>query len=297
MAHKSDLIAEDIHAYLKSHEHKGLLRFITCGSVDDGKSTLIGRLLYESKLVFEDHLAALEADSKKVGTQGDELDFALLVDGLSAEREQGITIDVAYRFFSTDLRKFIVADTPGHEQYTRNMITGASTADVAVILIDARKGVLTQTRRHSFLASLIGIRKVVLAINKMDLVDYSQKVFDKIDEEYRAFARQIGLADITSIPLSGLKGDNMLVASEKTPWYHGPTLMGFLETCEVDDTRLQKEAFRMPVQWVNRPNLDFRGFAGIVTSGTVKPGDRIIAQPSGKESTVTRIVAMGGDLA
>jgi len=296
MAHQSDLIATDIEKYLKQHEKKSLLRFITCGSVDDGKSTVIGRLLYESKMLFEDQLAAIENDSKKWGTQGGDIDFALLVDGLAAEREQGITIDVAYRFFSTDRRKFIVADTPGHEQYTRNMITGASTADVAVILVDARKGVLTQTRRHSYLASLIGIRKVVLAINKMDLVDYSQKTFERIDEEYRAFARQIGLADITSIPLSGLKGDNMLAASENTPWYHGPTLMGFLETCEVDDTRLQKERFRMPVQWVNRPNLDFRGFAGIVTSGTVKPGDRIIAQPSGKESTVARIVAMGGDL-
>jgi bifunctional enzyme CysN/CysC len=296
MAHQSDLIATDIQKYLKQHEKKSLLRFITCGSVDDGKSTVIGRLLYESKMLFEDQLAAIENDSKKWGTQGGDIDFALLVDGLAAEREQGITIDVAYRFFSTDRRKFIVADTPGHEQYTRNMITGASTADVAVILIDARKGVLTQTRRHSYLVSLIGIRKVVLAINKMDLVDYSQKVFDKIDEEYRAFARQIGLEDITSIPLSGLKGDNMLVASEKTPWYHGPTLMGFLETCEVDDTRLQTESFRMPVQWVNRPNLDFRGFAGIVTSGTVKPGDRIIAQPSGKESTVARIVTLAGDL-
>ena len=296
MAHTSDLISTDIEKYLKQHEKKSLLRFITCGSVDDGKSTVIGRLLYESKMLFEDQLAAIENDSKKWGTQGGDIDFALLVDGLAAEREQGITIDVAYRFFSTDRRKFIVADTPGHEQYTRNMITGASTADVAVILIDARKGVLTQTRRHSYLVSLIGIRKVVLAINKMDLVDYSQKVFDKINEEYRAFAAQIGLNDITSIPLSGLKGDNMLVASEKTPWYHGPTLMGFLETCEVDDTRLQKEAFRMPVQWVNRPNLDFRGFAGVVTSGTIKPGDRIVAQPSGKESKVARIVTFNGDL-
>jgi bifunctional enzyme CysN/CysC len=296
MAHTSDLISTDIEKYLKQHERKSLLRFITCGSVDDGKSTVIGRLLYESKMLFEDQLAAIENDSKKWGTQGGDIDFALLVDGLAAEREQGITIDVAYRFFSTDKRKFIVADTPGHEQYTRNMITGASTADVAVILIDARKGVLTQTRRHSYLVSLIGIRKVVLAINKMDLVDYSQKVFDRIDEEYRAFARQIGLSDITSIPLSGLKGDNMLVASEKTPWYHGPTLMGFLETCEVDDTRLQKEPFRMPVQWVNRPNLDFRGFAGVVTSGMVKPGDRIVAQPSGKESKVARIVTFNGDL-
>ena len=296
MAHVSDLISTDIEKYLKQHEKKSLLRFITCGSVDDGKSTVIGRLLYESKMLFEDQLAAIENDSKKWGTQGGDIDFALLVDGLAAEREQGITIDVAYRFFSTDRRKFIVADTPGHEQYTRNMITGASTADVAVILIDARKGVLTQTRRHSYLVSLIGIRKVVLAINKMDLVDYSQKVFDRIDEEYREFAAQIGLDDITSIPLSGLKGDNMLVASDSTPWYHGPTLMGFLETCEVDDTRLQKEPFRMPVQWVNRPNLDFRGFAGIVTSGTVKPGDRIVAQPSGKESKVARIVTFNGDL-
>ena len=295
MAHQSDLIATDIEKYLKQHERKSLLRFITCGSVDDGKSTVIGRLLYESKMLFEDQLAAIENDSKKWGTQGGEIDFALLVDGLAAEREQGITIDVAYRFFSTDRRKFIVADTPGHEQYTRNMITGASTADVAVILIDARKGVLTQTRRHSYLVSLIGIRKVVLAINKMDLVDYSQKVFEKIDEEYRAFARQIGLEDITSIPLSGLKGDNMLVASEKTPWYHGTTLMGFLETCEVDETRLQKETFRMPVQWVNRPNLDFRGFAGLVAGGTIRPGDRIVAQPSGQESTVARIVSMDGD--
>ena len=296
MAHVSDLISTDIEKYLKQHEKKSLLRFITCGSVDDGKSTVIGRLLYESKMLFEDQLAAIENDSKKWGTQGGDIDFALLVDGLAAEREQGITIDVAYRFFSTDRRKFIVADTPGHEQYTRNMITGASTADVAVILIDARKGVLTQTRRHSYLVSLIGIRKVVLAINKMDLVDYSQKVFDRIDEDYRAFARQIGLDDITSIPLSGLKGDNMLVASDKTPWYRGPTLMGFLETCEVDDTRLQKEPFRMPVQWVNRPNLDFRGFAGVVTSGMIKPGDRIVAQPSGKESTVARIVTFNGDL-
>ena len=296
MAHTSDLISTDIEKYLKQHEKKSLLRFITCGSVDDGKSTVIGRLLYESKMLFEDQLAAIESDSKKWGTQGGDIDFALLVDGLAAEREQGITIDVAYRFFSTDRRKFIVADTPGHEQYTRNMITGASTADVAVILIDARKGVLTQTRRHSYLVSLIGIRKVVLAINKMDLVDYSQKTFDRINEDYRAFAAQIGLTDITSIPLSGLKGDNMLVASDKTPWYHGPTLMGFLETCEVDETRLQKEPFRMPVQWVNRPNLDFRGFAGVITSGSVKPGDRLIAQPSGKESKVARIVTMGGDL-
>lgn len=296
MAHQSDLIAVDIEKYLKQHEKKSLLRFITCGSVDDGKSTVIGRLLYESKMLFEDQLAAIENDSKKWGTQGGDIDFALLVDGLAAEREQGITIDVAYRFFSTDKRKFIVADTPGHEQYTRNMITGASTADVAVVLIDARKGVLTQTRRHSYLVSLIGVRKVVLAINKMDLVDYSEKVFNQINEEYLEFAKQIGLNDVTSIPLSGLKGDNMLVASEKTPWYHGPTLMGFLETCEVDESRLQKEAFRMPVQWVNRPNLDFRGFCGVITAGMIKPGDRIRAQPSGRESKVARIVTLNGDL-
>ncbi|WP_425259616.1 sulfate adenylyltransferase subunit CysN [Rubrivivax sp. RP6-9] len=296
MAHVSDLIASDIGAYLAQHEKKSLLRFITCGSVDDGKSTVIGRLLYESKMLFEDQLAAIEADSKKWGTQGGDIDFALLVDGLSAEREQGITIDVAYRFFSTDLRKFIVADTPGHEQYTRNMITGASTADVAVILIDARKGVLTQTRRHSFLVSLIGIRKVVLAINKMDLVEYSQQVYNRIDEEYRAFAQQIGLKDITTIPLSALKGDNMTTASENMAWYHGPTLMGFLETTEIDETRLQSDAFRLPVQWVNRPNLDFRGFCGLIASGSIAPGDRIRVQPSGRESTVARIVAHGGDL-
>ena len=296
MAHVSDLIATDIEHYLRQHEKKSLLRFITCGSVDDGKSTLIGRLLYESKMLFEDQLAAVEADSKKWGTQGGEIDFALLVDGLAAEREQGITIDVAYRFFSTDRRKFIVADTPGHEQYTRNMITGASTADVAVILIDARKGVLTQTRRHSYLVSLIGIRKVVLAINKMDLMGYSEKVFRDIEEQYREFARQIGLEDITAMPLSALRGDNMLAPSDSMPWYHGPTLMGYLETVDVDETRLQAGAFRLPVQWVNRPNLDFRGFCGTVSSGIVRPGDRIRAQPSGRESRVTRIVTANGDL-
>ncbi|ANX04106.1 sulfate adenylyltransferase subunit CysN [Immundisolibacter cernigliae] len=295
MAHVSDLIASDIEEYLTQHERKSLLRFITCGSVDDGKSTLIGRLLYESKMLFEDQLAAAEADSKKWGTQGGDIDFALLVDGLAAEREQGITIDVAYRFFSTDRRKFIVADTPGHEQYTRNMITGASTADVAVILVDARKGVLTQTRRHSFLVSLIGIRKVVLAINKMDLVDFSQDVFGRIDADYRAFAAQIGLTDITSIPLSGLKGDNIVEPSARTAWYHGPTLMAFLESCEIDETRLQHGPLRLPVQWVNRPNLDFRGFCGLIASGTVRPGDRVRVQPSGRESRVARIVAYGGD--
>src|SRR5882724_1624 len=235
MAHASDLIASDINAYLKSHEHKSLLRFITCGSVDDGKSTLIGRLLYESKMIFEDQLTALEADSKKVGTRGGELDFALLVDGLAAEREQGITIDVAYRFFSTDKRKFIVADTPGHEQYTRNMVTGASTADVAVILIDARKGVLTQTRRHSYLVSLLGIRKVVLAINKMDLASYAQDRFEQIERDYRAFARQIGLTDTVAIPLSAEYGDNIIEHGDNMPWYAGPTLMAHLEAVPIED--------------------------------------------------------------
>ena len=296
MSHVSDLIATDIEQYLHQHERKSLLRFITCGSVDDGKSTLIGRLLYESKMLFEDQLAAVEADSRKWGTQGGDIDFALLVDGLAAEREQGITIDVAYRFFSTDRRKFIVADTPGHEQYTRNMVTGASTADVAVILIDARKGVLTQTRRHSYLVSLIGIRKVVLAINKMDLMDYSEKVFRQIEDDYRAFAQKIGLADITAMPLSALKGDNMLEPSSRMGWYHGPTLMGYLETVELDETRQQAGVLRMPVQWVNRPNLDFRGFAGTVAGGTVRPGDRVRAQPSGRESRVARIVTADGDL-
>ena len=295
MAHISDLIGQDIQAYLHQHEHKSLLRFITCGSVDDGKSTLIGRLLYDSKMIFEDQLAALEADSKKVGTQGGDLDFALLVDGLAAEREQGITIDVAYRFFSTDKRKFIVADTPGHEQYTRNMVTGASTADLAVILIDARKGVLTQTRRHSYLVSLIGIRKVVLAINKMDLVDYSHEIFDTIVAEYRDFAKQIGLEDIVAIPVSGLKGDNIIGPSERTPWYHGPTLMGYLETVEIEDS-VQHQPFRLPVQWVNRPNLDFRGFAGTIVGGTVSPGEKVKVLPSGRESRVARIVTLDGDL-
>jgi len=296
MAHTSDLIATDIAAYLEQHERKSLLRFITCGSVDDGKSTLIGRLLYESKMLFDDQLAAIEADSKKWGTQGGEIDFALLVDGLAAEREQGITIDVAYRFFSTERRKFIVADTPGHEQYTRNMVTGASTADVAVILIDARKGILTQTRRHSYLVSLIGIRNVVLAVNKMDLVDYDEAVFRRIDEDYRAFAAQIGLERITSIPLSGLRGDNIVERSAATPWYAGPTLLAFLETTEIDEATLQAGPLRLPVQWVNRPDLDFRGFCGLIASGTVRPGDRVRVQPSGRESRVARIVANGGDL-
>lgn len=295
MAHKSDLIASDIQAYLSAHEHKSLLRFITCGSVDDGKSTLIGRLLYESKMIFEDQLAALEADSKKVGTQGGDLDFALLVDGLAAEREQGITIDVAYRFFSTDRRKFIVADTPGHEQYTRNMVTGASTADVAIILIDARKGVLTQTRRHSYIVSLLGIRHVVLAINKMDLVDFSKQTYDTIVAEYRDFAERIGLQSIVPIPLAALKGDNMLELSAHTPWYSGPTLMGYLESVEIEDD-LQRKPFRLPVQWVNRPNQDFRGFAGTIASGVIRKGDTIRTLPSGRQSRVARIVTHDGDL-
>ncbi len=291
------LIAEDIDAYLESHQHKSLLRFITCGSVDDGKSTLIGRLLYDSKMIFEDQLAALEADSKRVGTQGQEIDFALLVDGLAAEREQGITIDVAYRFFTTEKRKFIVADTPGHEQYTRNMVTGASTADLAVILIDARKGVLTQTRRHSFLAHLIGIRNIVLAVNKMDLVDYSQKVFDDIVADYRIFADSIGIQAFTAMPISGFKGDNITALSPNTPWYQGKPLIQHLEEVEVDNIVDQAKPFRMAVQWVNRPNLDFRGFSGQIASGTVKPGDEVRVLPSGKTSTVSRIVTLDGDLA
>uniref|UniRef100_UPI0025E87F5C sulfate adenylyltransferase subunit CysN n=1 Tax=Novosphingobium sp. TaxID=1874826 RepID=UPI0025E87F5C len=290
------LIAEDIDAYLDVHQHKTMLRFITCGSVDDGKSTLIGRLLYDSKMIFEDQLAALEADSKKQGTQGQEIDFALLVDGLAAEREQGITIDVAYRFFATEKRKFIVADTPGHEQYTRNMVTGASTADLAVILIDARKGVLTQTRRHSFLAHLIGIRHLVLAVNKMDLVDYSQSRFDEIVADYSAFAKEIGITAFTPMPISGFKGDNITGPSANTPWYTGPSLIAHLEAVEVDATLDQAKPLRMPVQWVNRPNLDFRGFSGLIASGTVKPGDAIRVLPSGKTSTVARVVTLDGDL-
>jgi bifunctional enzyme CysN/CysC len=291
----SELVAEDIEAYLHAHQHKSLLRFLTCGSVDDGKSTLIGRLLYDSKMIFEDQLAALEADSRKIGTQGGEIDFALLVDGLAAEREQGITIDVAYRFFSTDKRKFIVADTPGHEQYTRNMVTGASTADAAVILIDARKGVLTQTRRHSYLVSLLGIRHVVLAINKMDLVDWSQARFDEIVADYAAFAEKIGIETFTAIPMSALRGDNVTAPSPKSPWYSGPALLRWLEEAPVEDD-LREKPFRMPVQWVNRPNLDFRGFSGQVVSGVIRPGDRIKALPSGRESAVERIVTFSGDL-
>ena len=292
----SDLIAQDIDAYLVQHQHKSLLRFITCGSVDDGKSTLIGRLLYDSKQIFEDQLAALEADSKRVGTQGQNIDFALLVDGLAAEREQGITIDVAYRFFATDKRKFIVADTPGHEQYTRNMVTGASTADLAVILIDARKGVLTQTRRHSFLVRLIGIRQVVLAVNKMDLIGYDQARYDAIVEDYRQFAASIGIEDFLAMPISGLAGDNIAVRSTHMPWHRGPTLIEHLETVELEVEADQAKPFTMPVQWVNRPNLDFRGFSGLIATGVVRVGDAVRVVPSGKTSTISRIVTLDGDL-
>ena len=290
------LIAQDIDEYLAQHQRKTLLRFITCGSVDDGKSTLIGRLLYDSRMIFDDQLAQLEADSKRVGTQGQEIDFALLVDGLAAEREQGITIDVAYRFFATEKRKFIVADTPGHEQYTRNMVTGASTADLAVILIDARKGVLTQTRRHSYLAHLIGIRHIVLAVNKMDLVGYDQATYDAIVADYAGFAASIGIEQFTAIPISGFKGDNITALSGNTPWYAGPTLIEHLDTVELDTDADRAKPFRMAVQWVNRPNLDFRGFAGLISEGTIAPGDAVRILPSGKTTRVERIVTLDGDL-
>ena len=290
------LIAEDIDAYLDKHQHKSMLRFITCGSVDDGKSTLIGRLLYDSRMIFEDQLATLESDSKRVGTQGQEIDFALLVDGLAAEREQGITIDVAYRFFTTESRKFIVADCPGHEQYTRNMVTGASTADLAVILIDARKGVLTQTRRHSFLCHQLGIRHLVLAVNKMDLIGYDRAAYDAIVADYADFAQSIGIEGFTAIPISGLAGDNITGRSGNTGWYDGPTLMEHLEAVEVRSDANLARPFRMPVQWVNRPNLDFRGFSGLIASGSVKPGDEVRSLPSGKTSRVKAVVTMDGDL-
>ncbi|MEY3624076.1 MAG: hypothetical protein RLZZ407_1635 [Pseudomonadota bacterium] len=291
-----DLIASDIDAYLDVHQHKSLLRFITCGSVDDGKSTLIGRLLYDSKMIFEDQLATLESDSKRMGTQGQDIDFALLVDGLAAEREQGITIDVAYRFFATEKRKFIVADCPGHEQYTRNMVTGASTADLAVILIDARKGVLVQTRRHSYLAKLLGIRNIVLAVNKMDLIDYDQAQFDAIVAEYTEFAASIGISDFTPMPISGFKGDNITEISPNTPWYTGLPLMAHLETVALDNDADQSKPLRMAVQWVNRPNLDFRGFSGQIATGTVHPGDAIRVLPSGKTTTIKKIVTLDGAL-
>ena len=295
MSGTAGVVKADVDAYLRAHQQKGLLRFITCGSVDDGKSTLIGRLLYETKVLFEDQLAALEVDSQRVGTRGGDLDYALLVDGLAAEREQGITIDVAYRFFSTARRTFIVADTPGHEQYTRNMVTGASTADVAVILIDARKGVLTQTRRHSFLVSLLGIRRVVLAINKMDLVDYSQEVFERIESDYRQFASHLKFEQITCIPLSAVHGVNVMTSAPETPWYTGPSLLEYLETVPGADDRIA-QPFRMPVQWVNRPSADFRGFAGTVVSGSVSLGEGIRVLPTGTTSTVSRLVVGTADV-
>ena len=291
-----ELISRDIEAYLARHRHKSLLRFITCGSVDDGKSTLIGRLLYDSRMIFEDQLAELAADSRRVGTQGQNIDFALVVDGLAAEREQGITIDVAYRFFATDKRKFIVADTPGHEQYTRNMVTGASTADLAVILTDARKGVLTQTRRHSYLAHLIGIRNLVLAVNKMDLIGYDPAKYEAIVADYRRFAESIGVQAFTPIPISGFLGDNITTRSTNMPWYTGPVLMEHLENVDVDVTAAQGRPFRLPVQWVNRPNLDFRGFSGLIAAGTLRQGDAVRVLPSGKTTRVTRIVTLGADL-
>ncbi|MGB6228702.1 MAG: sulfate adenylyltransferase subunit CysN [Litorimonas sp.] len=289
MAHHDPLIAKDIKAYLDVQERKSFLRVFTCGSVDDGKSTLIGRLLFDSKLIYEDQMAAIEKDSKSVGTTGERPDLALLVDGLAAEREQGITIDVAYRFFSTDKRKFIIADTPGHVQYTRNMATGASTADVAILLIDARHGVMEQTRRHAYIASLLGIPQVVVAVNKMDLVDFDQTVFNEIDVAFRAFASELDFEDIMTIPVSALDGDNVTTHSDAAPWYKGPSLLGFLEEVEVDRQSLESP-FRMPVQWVNRPNLDFRGFSGTIASGTVSVGDEIMSMPSGKRSKVSDIV-------
>jgi bifunctional enzyme CysN/CysC len=284
-----------IEAYLQEQAAKTTLRFLTCGSVDDGKSTLIGRLLYDSKLIFEDQLAALEADSRRVGTQGEDIDFALLVDGLAAEREQGITIDVAYRYFATDRRKFVVADCPGHEQYTRNMATGASNAELAVILVDARKGILTQTKRHSYIAQLFGIRDVVLAVNKMDLVDYDRQVYQTILADYRRFARQVGELNVVGVPLSALKGENVSIRSERMDWYEGPCLLEHLEIVQTHKD-LATKPFRLPVQWVNRPNLDFRGFSGTVASGIVRPGDAVQVLPSGQRSTVARIVTFAGDL-
>ncbi|OUT56992.1 Bifunctional enzyme CysN/CysC [Stieleria bergensis] len=295
MSHQSDLIASDIHAYLKQHENKQLLRFITCGSVDDGKSTLIGRLLYDSKLVYEDELAKVQTDSARQGSTGGNFDPSLFMDGLKEEREQGITIDVAYRYFSTAKRKFIIADTPGHEQYTRNMATGASTADLAILMIDARHGVLTQTKRHSFIVSLLGIRHVVVAINKMDLVDFSQERFDEICDEYRSFATRLDLPDLHFIPISALNGDNVVDRSEQMQWYSGSTLMNFLETVYIGSDRNLQD-FRFPVQWVNRPNLDFRGFCGTIASGIIRPGEEIMVMPSGRKSKVKSIVTYDGDL-
>ncbi|WP_429066896.1 sulfate adenylyltransferase subunit CysN [Aeromonas veronii] len=286
---------QGIEAYLHAQQHKSLLRFLTCGSVDDGKSTLIGRLLHDSQQIYEDQLKALESDSQKLGTTGEKLDLALLVDGLQAEREQGITIDVAYRYFSTAKRKFIISDTPGHEQYTRNMATGASTCDLAIILIDARKGVLDQTRRHSFIASLLGIKQFVVAVNKMDLVEFSREVFERISAEYREFAKKLSVDTIHIVPVSALDGDNVVNQSDKLAWYEGETLLSLLETAEVE-RELERHPVRLPVQYVNRPNLDFRGFAGTLASGILRVGDKLAVLPSGKESIVTRIVTFDGDL-
>ncbi|MCF6292303.1 MAG: sulfate adenylyltransferase subunit CysN [Robiginitomaculum sp.] len=295
MTDQEQIISKDIVSYLKTQKEKSFLRFITCGSVDDGKSTLIGRLLYDSKLVYEDQLNAIKNDSKKFGTQGGEIDFALLVDGLAAEREQGITIDVAYKFFSTSKRKFIVADTPGHEQYTRNMATGASTANLAILLIDARHGIQVQTRRHSYIASLLGIKSIVVAINKMDLADYSQYTFNSIEEDFRSFSKSLGFDHIRCIPISALNGDNITTKSERMPWYQGSCLLQHLETVDVNSNQNDGE-FRFPVQWVNRPDLNFRGFSGTIASGQVNVGDEIIVIPSGQKSKVKKIVTMGNDL-
>jgi sulfate adenylyltransferase subunit 1 len=294
MNNENELLQTDILSYLEQHENKDLLRFLTCGSVDDGKSTLIGRLLYDSKMIYEDQLAAITKDSKKSGTTGEKVDLALLVDGLQSEREQGITIDVAYRYFSTEKRKFIIADTPGHEQYTRNMVTGASTCDLAIILVDAREGVKTQTRRHSFLVSLLGIKHIIVAVNKMDLMEYRQDVYEQIQKDYMEFSKQLTIPDIRFVPLSALEGDNVVNRSDKTPWFKGELLMELLENMEVTQ-QLYKD-FRFPVQYVNRPNLDFRGFAGTIVSGSIKPGDAITALPSGKTSTVKTISTFDGDL-
>jgi len=295
MSNQSSLIASDIEAYLKQHENKDLLRFLTCGNVDDGKSTLIGRLLHDSKMIFEDHMAAIKSDSKKFNTTDGEFDLALLVDGLQSEREQGITIDVAYRYFSTDKRKFIIADCPGHEQYTRNMATGASNCDLAIVMIDARKGVQTQTKRHSYIASLLGIKHVIVAVNKMDLVEYSQDTYRKIKADYKAFAEQLNIPDVRFVPISALRGDNVVDRSEKMDWYPGATLMQLLDTVKINEDK-NLDIFRLPVQYVNRPNLDFRGFCGTIASGTINVGDNVVAYPSGKTSAINRIVTADGDL-
>lgn len=295
MSHSSELIAKDIEAYLKVHENKDLLRFLTCGNVDDGKSTLIGRLLYDSKLIYEDQMAAIEKDSQKFNTTDEDFDLALLVDGLQSEREQGITIDVAYRYFSTDKRKFIIADTPGHEQYTRNMVTGASTCDLAIVMVDARHGIQTQTRRHSYICSLLGIKHIIVAINKMDLMDYDQAVYRKIKSDYREMAKSFNIEDIRFVPISALKGDNVVTPSENMDWYPGATLMKLLETVKVNQDK-DLEQMRFPVQYVNRPNLNFRGFCGTLSSGVIKIGDNITALPSGKQSKVKSIFTYDGKL-